>query len=85
MKKVTKPVSNRASPQSDFPNPLRSSRGAELKGKLRFMKQSMDAMSLLVEDYLEGNSEDDNSRELGGKKSIDNGWMTSNKGQVRPF
>ena len=82
MKKVTKPVSIRAS-QSDLPNPLRSTRGNELKAKLRFMKQSMDNMSLLVEEYLEGNSEDDNLRVMGGKTSIDNGRRTGNKVQVK--
>ena len=83
MKKVTKPVPFRAT-QSVLPNPLRTSRGTELKAKLRIMKQSMDSMSLLVEDYLEGNSEDDNPREMGGKKTIDNAWGTGNKGQVMP-
>ena len=44
----------------------------------------MDAMNLLVDEYIEGNSEDDSLQAAGGNGSIDNGRKTGAKSQVKP-
>jgi hypothetical protein len=51
-------------------NPMKSARGDELKAKLRFMKQSMDAMTLLLDEYMDEDSEGGNLRGSDGDKSL---------------
>lgn len=49
------------------------------------MKQSMEAMSLLVDEYMDGNSEIDNLQGTAGDMSIDNGPGNRVKRQAKPI